>query len=171
VLAADFATTPRLWDALDTQVFCAAIERVGVDLLYRAVLLHDAPETYIGDLTTPMKEAMRAIGDASTAAPAPLAATFGGLAAFDAIEDGIAAAVSARAGLAWPLDHIVEAAVKRADARMLATELRDLMAAPPRSWRLAHTPIAMPAIRPLLPLPAEVDFFGALARAGLDPRA
>lgn len=181
VIAADFATTRKLWDAVDAQVFPAAIERIGADLLFRTVLLHDASESYIGDLTTPMKEAMRAITAASPrtidkpSTPgktelAALAWNFDGLATFDAVEQRVAAAVSAKAGLPWPLDHVVEAAVKRADVKMLALELRDLMAPPPRSWRLTVAPPPCPAIKPKLPGPAEAEFLHALERAGLDPR-
>jgi len=199
VLAAEFAANKKLWDAEDARVFAMAIEAVGHDRLFRAVLLHDAPESFIGDLTTPMKQAMKAVGEGALcsapavlitmpddhelsrahpgaivplpASPGPIAFGAAGIAAFDAIEDGIAAAVSARADLDWPLAPVVEAAVKRADLKMLATELRDLMAEPPRPWRIPLPAIPGAPIKPLLPGPAEAQFLHALERAGLDPRA
>lgn len=173
VLAAEFAANPKLWDAEDARIFAMAIEAVGHDRLFRAVLLHDAPESYIGDLTTPMKQAMKALGELARRLGSDFgqAASVGGIAAFDTIEDGIAAAVSAKAGIDWPLGDVVEAAVKRADLRMLGTELRDLMGPAPRPWRMPLGPIRMPRIKPLLPGPAEADFLHALECAGLDPRA
>lgn len=180
VLAAEFAANPKLWDAEDARIFAMAIEAVGHDRLFRAVLLHDAPESYIGDLTTPMKQAMREVGLVTIYKPSSGGMTelahsttlhkADGIAAFDTIEDGIAAAVSAKAGLPWPLGDVVEAAVKRADLKMLATELRDLMAEPPRPWRIPLPTIPRPTIKPLLPGPAEAQFLDALERAGLDPR-
>jgi hypothetical protein len=173
VLAAEFAASKKLWDADDARVFAMAIEAVGHDRLFRAVLLHDAPESFIGDLTTPMKQAMTAapghFGTKALTVMGPPGTT--GIAAFDAIEDGIAGAVSARADLDWPLVPAVEAAVKRADLKMLATELRDLMAEPPRPWRIPLPAIPCPAIKPLLPGPAEAQFLRALEAVGLDPRA
>ena len=173
VLSAEFAANPKLWDAEDARIFAMAIEAIGHDSLFRAVLLHDAPESYIGDLTTPMKQAMKAapyhVGPKAHIGMGPQGGD--GIAAFDAIEDGIAAAVSAKAGLPWPLGDVVEAAVKRADLRMLGTELRDLMGPAPRPWRMPLGPIPRPTIKPLLPGPAEAQFLDALERAGLDPRA
>jgi hypothetical protein len=173
VLAAEVAIGRHLWDAIDRQVFETALEAVGEDALFRAVLLHDAPESYIGDLTTPMKEAMRSMGrDAGVIRSGlGIAAAFGGIAAFDTIEHGIAEAVHTRAGLPWPLPPVVDAAVKRVDMKMLATELRDLMAPPPRSWRITVEPVAMPPIEPLAPGPAESQFLSALGAAGIDWRA
>ena len=173
VLAAEVATGHELWDALDRQVFEAALEAVGEQALFRAVLLHDAPEAYIGDLTTPMKEAMRFMARAASAMRSNLgwAAAVGGISAFDTIENLIAAAIHAKAGLPWPLPHVVEAAVRRVDLKMLATELRDLMAPPPRSWRLTVDPVAMPPIGALFPGPAESQFLSALGAAGIDWRA
>lgn len=181
VMAAEFAANPKHWDADDARIFAMAIEAVGRDRLFRAVLLHDAPESYIGDLTTPMKQAMKALGERAKRqaglrrfgfdAAQKLAVGAAGIAAFDTIEDGIAAAVSAKAGIPWPLGDVVEAAVKRADLRMLGTELRDLMGPAPRPCRMPLGPIPRPTIKPLLPGPAEAQFLDALEHAGLDPRA
>jgi 5'-deoxynucleotidase YfbR-like HD superfamily hydrolase len=70
-----------------------------------AVLLHDAPEAYAGDVITPLK---RLLG-----------------AAYEEIEDGIMKAVAARYGFCWATPSVE--AVKHADKVMLATEIRDLL--------------------------------------------
>ena len=173
VLAAEAATSEHFWDALDRQVFEAAIGAIGEEAFFRAVLLHDAPEAYIGDLTTPMKEAMRAAPNRFGTQALTIMGPPGthGIAAFDAIEHGIAAAIHAKAGLPWPLGHVVEAAVKRVDLRMLATEARDLMAPPPRPWRLPVAPFGATLGDPLAPGPAESQFLSALGAAGIDWRA
>src|SRR4029077_8735123 len=70
-------------------------------------LLHDASEAFIGDITSPLKEAME-IG-------AP------GMLRF--LENRIHQAVATRFGLEWPYS----AEVKQADRIALATEKRDIM--------------------------------------------
>jgi hypothetical protein len=72
-------------------------------------LLHDAAEAYVGDLAHPLKSHMPA---------------------FARTEDGLHAVVAERFGLSLPLP----ASVQEADVRMLATEVRDLMAEPPEPW-------------------------------------
>lgn len=70
-----------------------------------AGLLHDASETYMGDMNTPLKQL---------------------LPEYKAIERRVERAICARFGLAYPFDPCV----KQADLRMLITERRDLMAKP-----------------------------------------
>jgi hypothetical protein len=79
----------------------------------RAALLHDAPEAYTNDLSTPMKER---IGQAWREAERP-----------------IVAAVEAHFGIAKAAQQFA-LAIKHADLVALATERRDLMAAHPDAW-------------------------------------
>jgi len=158
VLAADFATTPGAWDDEDRRVFTAALERTSVTILFCAVLIHDGEEFIGGDLIRPMKAALEF--EAQGAANA-----------FGRVLGRIDAAVYAKASLPWPLPPWLAAAVKRADDRLCATEQRDLLRNPAFTFTNGCTPIAMPRIRPLPPLPAEALFLSALTRAGLDPRA
>lgn len=72
-------------------------------------LLHDAAEAYLGDMATPIKRI---------------------LPRFSKLEEGIMRAVAIKFMLPWPEPDVV----KMADLLMLATERRDLMAAPPSSW-------------------------------------
>lgn len=70
-----------------------------------AVLLHDAPEAYVGDVITPLKHLLGAT--------------------YENIEDGIMGAVARRYGFAF--DDDVRKVVRWADHVMLATEVRDLV--------------------------------------------
>ncbi len=94
-----------------------------------AALLHDAPEAYVCDVITPLKDLLGVT--------------------YSAIEDRIMAAVASRFGFAW--DSPVRAEVKYADNVLLATEVRDLLpfgmiriavAEPPLLYRLAPWPAA-----------------------------
>lgn len=78
-------------------------------------LLHDAHEAPLNDWTTPLKNAIRVMGGAKAMVPLEL------------IEDGMASAIHRKAGLAWPLTDKAKKAVKMADNKALATEVRDLM--------------------------------------------
>lgn len=97
-----------------------------------AGLVHDAHEAITGDITAPMCAALHR------------------LAALDAVEmiqaeqDKV---IYAAAGLRYPLPPRVADAVKHADAVLLATERRDLMAEPPRPWVELPDPLPM-QIRP-----------------------
>lgn len=155
VLAAEHAVTARMWDAEDTRVFATAIEAFTVQTVFRAVLLHDGEEYVGGDQTRPIQQAFEA--------ECP-----GFIAARRRLLGRISGAIYAKAGLPWPLPPLLAAAVERADNRMGATEQRDLTARGIVTY--ACPPIARPAVRPLLPGPAEADFLHALDRAGLDPR-
>jgi uncharacterized protein len=70
--------------------------------LQLAGLLHDAAETYIGDISRPMRIAVGSL---------------------DRVEAPIERVIAAKFGLAWPMP----AEVREADNIVLATELRDLM--------------------------------------------
>lgn len=85
-------------------------------------LLHDAPEAFLKDDTTPKKRAL-----AETAAR-----MFGVLAdeiiaAFDHLTENFDAAIHEAAGLPWPMPEPIKAGVKAYDLAMFVTEWRDLM--------------------------------------------
>lgn len=94
----------------------AANEKLGPQQTYRLAwgLLHDASEAYLGDIVRPVKRSL------------PLAH----------VEDAIHRAISERFFLPWPMPE----AVRHADEVLLATEARDFMATPPRSWGLRAQP-------------------------------
>lgn len=85
-------------------------------------LLHDCPEAYLKDDTTPKKRAIAQVAEAQ----------FGVLAsvindAFDEVTERFDIVIAQAAGLDWPPPPEIEAAVKRFDRIMLLTEWRDLM--------------------------------------------
>jgi len=88
-------------------------------------LLHDASEAYLTDLPRPVKRR---------------------LAEFNEIEERLQAAIAVRFELPWPMPD----QVKHADNVLLATEARDLMAAPPEPWNLGVDPLPE-TIVPMLP--------------------
>lgn len=75
-------------------------------------LVHDGKEYVIGDIITPVKEALILYGAGD---------------ALDRVEAPIDAAIHRAAGLEWPVPPIIAYMVKRADLVALATEIRDLM--------------------------------------------
>ncbi|MEW5729978.1 MAG: phosphohydrolase [Pseudomonadota bacterium] len=77
-------------------------------------LFHDAHEAYVGDLATPVKDALRQ--------------ETGGIDAWRAMVDRIDAAIFGALGLQWPMPADIARQVKHADLVALATERRDLMA-------------------------------------------
>lgn len=86
-------------------------------------LLHDAPEAFLKDDTTPKKRALAEIA----------ARNFGVLSqeimeAFDMLTDRFDAAIHEAAGLPWPMPDTIRSAVKTYDLIMFVTEWRDLMA-------------------------------------------
>ena len=94
------------------------------------VLLHDAHEAFLKDDTTPKKRAL-----AETAA-----ANFGILAeeiigSFDMLTERFDVAVHTAAGLPWPPEPAMKAAIKSYDLALFVTEWRDLMRAIPHpNW-------------------------------------
>lgn len=88
-------------------------------------LLHDAPEAYLKDDTTPKKRALAALAEES----------FGVLgsqitATFDALTERWDRAITEAAGLEWPCPPAIVEVVHRVDKTMLVTEWRDLMKHP-----------------------------------------
>ncbi|MBI2566041.1 MAG: phosphohydrolase [Candidatus Schekmanbacteria bacterium] len=101
-------------------------------------LLHDAGEAYLADLPRPIK---------------------GRLDAYGRLEDRVLAKIAEAFGLSWP----IPADVHRADDILLATESRDLMAAPPAPWGLREQPLAA-TIDPKPPEDAERAYLERFAR-------
>jgi hypothetical protein len=86
-------------------------------------LLHDAHEAVLGDITSPVKAALRSLGGPE-----------GGLWAFDHLADITDHAVFKAAGLPAAMPKDVAAAIKHADLTLLATERRDLLAPCAEPW-------------------------------------
>jgi hypothetical protein len=101
-------------------------------------LLHDATEAYMGDMVRPLKISMSE---------------------YRVAEERLMKAVCERFNLSWPMPP----EVKKADEVLLATEARDIMAAPPKSWRLREDPLDEP-ITPWGPEVAERVFLEEFVR-------
>ena len=76
-------------------------------------LLHDAHEAYVGDVTTPLKQVLGRH--------------------FEKVEMRVDSAIYAKADIPYP-SRAVQAAVRRADLRVLAAERRDLLVDQPYGW-------------------------------------
>jgi 5'-deoxynucleotidase YfbR-like HD superfamily hydrolase len=100
----------------------AAFTDTGSRELAGYFLLHDGPEAFLKDDTTPKKKAIAEIAEAE----------FGVLAdeilgTFALLTDRFDAAIHEAAGLAWPAPSSIRTAVKAYDEIMFVTEWRDLM--------------------------------------------
>jgi uncharacterized protein len=123
------------------------------ELVQLAALLHDAPEAYIGDVSTPLKRAMRGEGQLSE---------------YDAIEARIESAIMQR--FLWAgadPNESVRSLIKRADTIALATEHAALFTGPtPRPWGL-ELPQPWPyKIEPWAPAMAQAQFLKAFTFFG-----
>lgn len=103
--------------------------------LRRHGLLHDGHEAILGDITAPMKAALRLMSPMSR--PDPVGA----------LESAWDAAIHRALSLPWPLSGDDAALIKAADLRALATEMRDLMDIPVNRLPVAPDP------HPLRPMP------------------
>lgn len=83
-------------------------------------LLHDASEAYLVDVPRPVKRFLRG---------------------YSMVEDVCMEAICERFGLRWENNQEAWQWVKDADNTLLATEARDLMAAPPAPWEALPKPI------------------------------
>lgn len=119
--------------------------RRGAVTLARAFILHDVHEFAVGDIATPVAEALAFwCGCATTVAlppesgvePTELGRTIlkTGL---HALKSNIDRAVHEAAGLNWPLDPEIADRVKVWDLRMLASERRQLLGPAPKPWHPA----------------------------------
>lgn len=111
--------------ALHTLIACDAAEER--DRAY--VLLHDAHEAYIGDITTPAAHGLIARAEWRNGAIGRAAVRM----AIDDLKSCIDTAILAAAGLPPP-DLQRAARVKTADIVALVTERRDFLGPPPRPW-------------------------------------
>ncbi len=89
-------------------------------------LLHDAHESVLGDITSPVKAVLKNLGANG---------------AFDYLAEITDKAVFEAAGLPAPMPEDVAAAVKHADLTLLATERRDLLAPCREPWAPMPDPL------------------------------
>jgi len=102
-----------------------------------AALMHDAAESFLADISRPVKKTMRQFSD---------------------IEDLNIKAIAEKFQFGYPWNEEVEYWVKRADNVMLATEARDLMAPPPEKWLFSPEPPDDHWIVPMTSQEAERTF-------------
>lgn len=103
--------TGWIWTVYDhTMLVCSIVSDKGHASAVPYALLHDAHEAYVGDWSTPLKNALGA--DYT-----PL----------NRLEARIAKAIHTRAGLDWPPPLAVQEIVKEADKLALMWERRDCM--------------------------------------------
>lgn len=118
----------------------------------RAALLHDAPEAYVGDASSPLKAAMRVAAAA-------------GMSSYDIIEERVWCAIARAFNLATPE---LPAIVRQADHELLAIEAPSVFGAVPPEWgplpdvddaaRVRHAPFG------LQPCAAEAAYLDRLDR-------
>ena len=105
--------------------------------LAAAFLLHDAHEAYVGDIATPIAEALTAIAHSAWGQDGRTATRW----ALSSLKARLDRAIFEAAGIALPTDEIA-GAVKLWDLRMLATERQHLLARCERRWGLDDLDIA-----------------------------
>ena len=93
-------------------------------------LLHDAPECYLGDIITPIKDLFEGVRE---------------------IEDGLEKAIFTKYGMGklWESDH---ESVNTADKTLLVTEARDLLASDSSDWDLGFDPMNTA----IYPVPSDI---------------
>lgn len=98
----------------------ALLNETGDVRLAALFLLHDAHEAYVGDIGTPVQQALRALDP-------------GALIALRELRSRFDVAIHAAAGIALP-DERETRLIKRMDIRMLRAERDALMPAKPQDW-------------------------------------
>ncbi len=106
---------------------CVLMSRAVEPRLAFEALLHDAAEAYVGDVTSPMKIAMRNLTVESYKHVSP----------FDVIEQRVREAISHRYGIA----AVLPPGVKAADLAILETERRHFFADIVHHWNLDTEPL------------------------------
>lgn len=127
-------------------------------------LLHDAHEAYLGDWTTPLKQAvlnlMQLYTSNGTKHHDPL----------NRLETAISIAIHEAAGLTWPVPSAIAAEIKAADLAALASERDALMTKGGLDWPGLKGIDPLPVNIKPLPWPDAADkFYQALADAHLIP--
>lgn len=112
-------------------------------------LLHDAHEAYLGDMTAPLKEALRLLGAGD---------------AMRVLADIHDRALFGAAMAPWPMPAAHAALVQWADLRLLATERRDLLAPDQPDWDMALPEPLPRTIRPWSWARAADEWLGRLNR-------
>lgn len=111
--------TKRPYSVAQHSVFCSLHVSARAR---RYALLHDAEEAYTGDVSTPMKMALKAMGAGE---------------AMQHVAHGVRKAIFERFHLEFPPPEDIWAEVKKADLLALATEKRDLLChALPWDWTM-----------------------------------
>lgn len=103
-----YAILRDTWDALSAAAF----------------LIHDAHEYIIGDICTPVRDALCAVSESPSAVRN----------AFQFLKDRLDAAIYDAAGLPWPLSADVASVVHEYDLRMMHTERLARLAPSPFPW-------------------------------------
>ena len=132
----------------------------------RAFLLHDAHEAYLGDIATPIAQALATFVDdgheARMARPRHVALPEVRVQIAD-LKRRVDRAVYAAAGLPWPLSADLHWRVTEMDVAMLNAERRALMGPAPRRWAEAieaATPAPIGRL-PVWPWPKAADEYRA----------
>ncbi|MCX5478481.1 hypothetical protein OSH08_05665 [Kaistia geumhonensis] len=143
---------------------------LGADLLFAetgrpdyaaAFLLHDAHEAYLGDIATPIAEALAIVSVERLLSPSE----DGFREAIRTLKARIDAAIHRAAGIAFPLPLETSRVVKDWDARMLMTERAHLMAKPPAPWAMEDLqPIKVRGAIKAWPWPRPADEYRARLR-------
>lgn len=165
VVAEGLARQPRWLGQPRSAPFSVAQHCVmGADALWRetgrddiaaAFLLHDAHEAYIGDIATPVAQALAQLGGAQV----PRAIAW--------LKQRIDRATHEAAGLPFPLDPEVAQAVKVMDLRMARTEFNHLLGEPARpldAALAAARPIRLVGKLKAWPWPDAADQYRARLR-------
>jgi len=102
----------------------------GDRLAAAAFLIHDAHEAYIGDMPTPVRDALCACADEllNWDGRNPVRG------AIKLLKERLDGAIYPAAGLPWPLPQVVSARVSEYDERMCNTERLARLAPSPRPW-------------------------------------
>ncbi len=109
---------------------CMAADGTALDRAY--VLIHDAHEAYMGDITAPVAEALAAIAG-ETGEAHSRAAKWVVRNAIDGLKARLDAAIHTAAGLPLP-DPKRRERIRVADLAALQTERRDFLARSPKPW-------------------------------------
>jgi 5'-deoxynucleotidase YfbR-like HD superfamily hydrolase len=115
-------------------------------------LAHDAHETIVGDINSPLKKFLR----------------LDAMPEFQLAEDAADQACFTAFGLAYPMPDNIAALVKRADMVAVATEKRDLMPECDREWTMltepAHYRTVTPSVDPYTDTEAFMQRYDELAK-------